>query len=88
MTDPGAFADLLEEQFRALRSAERILAAISALEWPIKSIAQAVENDAEISPEVRVALDHLQGACDALNRAFMFVSARTDANTERLMRRL
>lgn len=79
MNTAGLIGDMLSQTIRFTRVSERLGFSVESLTASASQIGKLHEIDPELGPELRVALDHLVEAGEALSRAIDFNNARLDA---------
>ena len=84
MVDTEALIDYVEGAIRFARAGEAIVSAVLTLKPVAETLGRIVEIDAELEPELRAALAHVEEAAEALQRASTFIDARFSAVSERL----
>lgn len=77
--------DLVANAIRYAQTSEALLAAVGYVGPIADALGRCADVDDDLTPELRAALDHLEGLGDALKRAAQFVQTRYDVAYDRAM---
>lgn len=78
-------AQAITEMIRLVQSGERIGAALTALDVPMKLLGSLADLDDELLPEIATASRSLFESAQALGRAFEFATARYEIRVAPLL---